>query len=123
VAEQIGTMPCDNPACSSEMDVMQDKRGKFYTVCECGRNTRNTNKGQKLFSEVWEKYQNSAGACDDMSGLIIGEPPEGESEKPETKAMETEAQSNSKVRKIIKAFLYIGAAVGGWKLYDATKNK
>lgn len=92
MAEQIGTMPCDTSGCTSEMSVMQDKRKKFYTNCVCGTNKRNSNIGQKLFAEAWEKFQENdekisndfvdraQGVEDDINGVLVGGVPEDEPE-------------------------------------------
>lgn len=111
MAEKIGSMPCDTKGCGSEMSVMQDKREKFYTVCKCGRNTRNTNFGQELFKMAWSDFQKTGAPIDDINGLLVGGISEDEPEKqPEI------IQENSEPEKEKSGFgffIFAAAVIGG----------
>ena len=110
MAEKIGSMPCDNPQCNSAMDVMQDKRKKFYTVCECGRNTRNTNKGQELFTLSWEQFQSGGLSFPSDEGFPQSEEPLQDS--PESEDLLQEEIEKPKSKKAVLLIL-LGLMVGG----------
>ncbi len=82
MADELGSMPCDNSACDADMSIRKDKRAQLYTVCACGRNLRNTPTGQKIILGLWETFQNGGAVDDDLNGVIYGTIPEDEPEQP-----------------------------------------